>query len=128
MNKRRRKIVPISPELLYDLFTVGAPIYYQCIEGLPTGARFIAHDYDPLRDVHYLVFEADEWEPVPFNQMLPELTCRLCAFHVAPLLEQAEMLIAAQYGDEGKWLQEQYGFDATQWLKEWRTMKDRRVC
>jgi hypothetical protein len=70
---RRRKIVPISPALLYELFTVGTTLHITCTEGLPAGARFVGHDYDVLRDRHFLVFEADEWELILEAERLPTL-------------------------------------------------------
>lgn len=110
---RRRKAVPISPQLLYDLFTKGKPRYIQCIEGLPDNARFIGEHYDVQRDVYYLVFESDEWDAIPFGQQLPTLTPHFRQFHITSLLTRAETMFAAQYGPE-----------AEQWLKEWRALKD----
>ena len=109
---RRRKKVPISPDLLYGLFTVGPPQYVQCIEGLPEKARFIGLSYDVQCDVYYLVFEADEWESVLFGHELPILRVVLRSFPVVSLLTRAEMMIAAAYGD-----------DADRWLREWREIR-----
>lgn len=110
---RRRKAVPISPHLLYALFTKGEARYIQCVEGLPDKARFIGEHYDIQRDVYYLVFEADEWEEVPFGQQLPTLMPHFRQFYITSLLTRAEALFSMQYGPE-----------AEQWLKEWRALKD----
>lgn len=112
----KRKIVPIQPELLYKLLTVGSPVYYQCEEGLPKRARFVSHGYDVLRDMHYLVFESDEWEDVPLGTMLPELVCRFRSFHVVSLLTRAEEMIEKT---------RPHGME--KWLEEWRTIKDRLI-
>lgn len=115
-NERRAKIVPITPELFYGLFTVGPPAYLQCTEGLPPNARFINYAYDVQRDMHCLVFESDDWEPVPFGEKLPVLIPRLGQFFVVSLLTEAERILSAQYGKE-----------AEQWLEDWRRVKGRLV-
>ena len=81
---RRRKAIQISPDLLHGFLTIGPARYIQCVEGLPENARFI--------------FESDDWEPVPFGQILPTLRIQHRSFHVLPLLERAEMLLAGMYG------------------------------
>lgn len=70
-DARRRKIVPIAPELLFQLFTEGHEIHARCNQGLPNDARFIFITQDYQRDMFGLCFESDEWEPVPFGEMLP---------------------------------------------------------
>lgn len=115
-KERRYKAVLIEPELLYTLMTVGTPIYIQCFEGLPKDARFITQAYDILRDVHSLIFESDEWEPVPFGERLPIQPVRHRQFHILPLLERAESLIGASYDST-----------AAQWLEEWREWKNKLV-
>lgn len=69
---RRRKIVPISAALMHELFVENhKPIALACTQGLPRDARFMGHDYEAQRDIHYLVFESDTWDLVPFNEQLP---------------------------------------------------------
>lgn len=116
MSGRKRKIMLLSPQLFYDLFTVGSARYFQCIEGLPEKARFVAHGYEATHDTHYLVFESDEWEEVPDGQLLPELRCVVRAFSVVPLLIRAEEMIERT---------RPHGME--QWLAEWRTIKDKLV-
>jgi hypothetical protein len=103
MNERRRKIIPLSPILLRDLFTTSdRAITIRTADGLPPRARFIAHGYDIQRDAHYLVFESDEWEPVPEFEMLPILAPQFVRYSVAPLLEQAAELIQGEDADPGR--------------------------
>lgn len=116
MNERRRKIVYISPDFLKAFFTKDKPMYIQCQEGLPDNAQFIAHDYDPQRDLHYLIFHSDDWEPVEFGMSLPTLTPLFGKFEVVTLLQRAEEMLSRAYGT-----------DADQWLQEWRAIKDRLV-
>ena len=98
MNERRRKIVPISPLLLFDLFaTSDRAMTIRCTEGLPADARFIGHGYDMQRDMHYLVFESDVWEPVPEFELLPVFVPQFTRYTLAPLLEQAAELIASEW-------------------------------
>lgn len=115
-KERRYKAVLITPDLLYTLMTVGTPIYIQCVEGLPKDARFITQAYDILRDVHSLIFESDEWEPVPFGEIVPTQRVAHRQFHILSLLERAESLIGASYDSA-----------ATQWLEEWREWKGKTV-
>lgn len=115
-SEHRAKIVPITPQLFYDLFTIGPPIYIQCTEGLPANARFINYAYDVQRDMHCLVFESDDWAPVPFGEKLPVLIPRLGRFFVVPLLTEAERILSAQYGS-----------DAEAWLRDWRQIRDALV-
>lgn len=111
-HARPRKLVPVAPALLYQLFTAGPPRYIQCVEGLPQNARFIGEHYDHLRDIYYLVFESEEWDPIPFGQELPVLNTRFRLFFVVSLLTKAEALLSAMYGS-----------DVEQWLTEWRGIK-----
>lgn len=113
MNERRRKLVPVSPDFLYEMFTQGNTIHAKCTRGLPNDARFIGISYDPQRDVYYLCFEAAEWEPVALGLMLPELNVQYTSIHITSLLERAERLFTAQYDQE-----------STRWLEEYRALKD----
>lgn len=115
-KERRYKAVLIAPDLLYTLMTVGAPIYIQCLEGLPKDARFITQAYDILRDVHSLIFESSEWEPVPFGEIVPIQPVSHRQFYILSLLERAESLIGTSYDSV-----------ATQWLEEWREWKNKLV-
>jgi hypothetical protein len=70
---RRRKLVPVSPDLLAMLFTQGNIIHAECMTGLPDHTSFIGVAYDALRGIFLLCFESAEWEPIPENQELPWL-------------------------------------------------------
>lgn len=116
-NKERRyRLVFITPDLLYSLLAVGSAVCVQCIEGLPSDARFISQYYDFLRDTYGLVFESNEWGPVPFGQELPIQRVTYRSFSVLSLLEQAESLISASYDPQ-----------ANQWLAQWRELKKELV-
>lgn len=86
---RRRKAIQIQPNLLHGFFAVGPARYIQCVEGLPEHTCFIGIHYDLQRDVYYLVFESDDWGPVPFGEVLPTLHVQYRQFSVLPLLERA---------------------------------------
>lgn len=122
MNGRRRKIVPISPLLLHDLFTTNdRAMTIRCAEGLPPDARFVGHDYDFQRDMHFLVFESDEWEEVPEFEMLPIFVPALVRYTVAPLLEQAaELLVNARTEEMGD---RDYAAALTPWLQSYEQMR-----
>ncbi len=69
----RRKVVPISMHMFHTLFMQGNVIHAECIQGLPSDARFIGMAYEPLRNVYVLCFESEQWEPVPEGKTLPQL-------------------------------------------------------
>jgi hypothetical protein len=71
--------------------------------------------YDSRYNTYTFVFESEEWEPVPFSLPLPELRIQCSSFHVLPLLERAETILAGMYRDDGD--------DVSRWLAEWRELK-----
>ncbi len=94
MRERRRKIVPISSTLLYDMLTVSdTAMTIRCTQGLPADACFVGHGIDLQRNMHYLVFESAEWDIVPEFETLPIFTPRFTSYTIAPLLEKAAALI-----------------------------------
>jgi len=68
---RQRVVVPISGRLFEELLTTGNTIVARCVDGLPDGARFIAMQYDGMRDEWLLVFEHESFEPVEEAKVLP---------------------------------------------------------
>lgn len=118
MNERRRKIIPISPMLLYDLLTQSdRAITIRCEEGLPADARFVGHGVDYQRDMHYLIFESDEWEPAAEFEMLPVLTPQFRRYNVRTLLEQAAELISSE------WEGASPDSAGRQWLREYEQFR-----
>lgn len=94
MSARRRKIVRISPQLLYELLTPSPAVQMRCTKGLPANATFIGMTYDLERDCYGLCFESDEREPVPFNEFLPTQDVRYARFRLAPFLDKAASMLA----------------------------------
>lgn len=113
---RRYKLLPISQQLFRDLLVVSdRSVHVRCVEGLPSDARLINHGYDVQRDMHYLVFESAEWEPVmPFEQ-LPILNISLQRYHTDDLLAQAFFLIGGRLEADG---------EVRQWLDDYRRIQD----
>jgi hypothetical protein len=116
VNERRRKLVPVSAIFAQMIGPATDTVTHtKCTEGLPADATFIGLTYDHMRDAYYFCYQSAEWDEVPLGEMLPTFAPRFMKFNVAPFLEQAEKLIAAQYGAE-----------ANKWLEEYRAFKKQR--
>lgn len=113
MNERRRKLVPVSQLFLYNQKPITGDVWHiKCVEGLPEDATFIGLTYDHMRDVYYFCYQSAAWDEVPLNEMVPTVNLQFSQLYAAPLLEQAERLIKAQYSN-----------DANTWLEEYRAFK-----
>ena len=105
MNERRRKLVPVSSVfIVQQAWNTGTVIHVKCVEGLPADATFIGLTYDHMRDVYYFCYQSAEWDEVPDGMMLPTFSPTFTNLYVAPFLEQAEGIIADEWGEDSPWV------------------------
>lgn len=79
--ENRRKVVPMTPELLAQILMTGER-HYRVIAGLPGDARVVSawstHDYrnsDAAEMLRFLV-ESESFEPVGDGESYPEMIIR----------------------------------------------------
>ena len=112
MNARRRKLIRVSRLLAQDmLWSEGTVVHIKCTKGLPADAVFISLTYDHMRDVYFFCYQSADWEPIPDNQVLPELDLEFTNLYVGSFLERAAELINPLYDtDSARWIEEYQAF------------------
>lgn len=113
MSERRRKIVRITPQLLYEILAPGPAVHMRCTRGIPANATFIGMSYDLASDCYNLCFESSEWDPVPYGERLPLQEVWYRRLRLAPLLDRAASMLADMPASP----------ERDRWLEQWQELR-----
>ena len=67
--------VPVSFDLLIEMMYKDYKVKHgiECVSGVPRGAKFVTANYDPVRNIAFIVFEHKSFEPVELGCEIPWL-------------------------------------------------------
>ena len=90
----RVKRVPVTMDLLLEVFTTGQVLHAEVVQGIPPGSIIVRHSYDFATGFYWLMIQNNAFEPVERGHEIPILPIVCRRIEQAPVLPSAADLDA----------------------------------